>query len=296
MSFETYETPFVSYSQAREDVVLVRALRDVPVNEAFYIDVGAYDANIDSVTRAFYDAGWRGINVEPSPDLMESFTRDRERDINLEVAVSSQPGELTFFENDNGQLGTLEERFAAPGSHRRIVPVRTLTQICEEHVRGPIHFLKIDVEGHERSVLEGHDFSRFRPWIMVIEAVRPNTHVPTYQEWEDVVLAAGYEFVLADAINRYYLANEKSELRVHFTMVADNFYQYRERWALIDAQKRVTDLERELAVMRRQLDALPELPASAPFVADGLEIETKPESAGNSRSIFSRLKSLFGRG
>jgi hypothetical protein len=33
----------------------------------FYIDVGAWDPVQDSVTKHFYDRGWRGINVEPHP-------------------------------------------------------------------------------------------------------------------------------------------------------------------------------------------------------------------------------------
>ena len=31
----------------------------------FYVDVGAGHPTEDSVTRHFYDLGWRGINVEP---------------------------------------------------------------------------------------------------------------------------------------------------------------------------------------------------------------------------------------
>lgn len=68
----------------------------------------------------------------------------------------------------------------------------TLTQICEQHVTGNIHFLKIDVEGHEAAVVRGMDFSRYRPWILVIESVVPNNmHIPTFQEWEHDVLAGG---------------------------------------------------------------------------------------------------------
>ena len=31
----------------------------------FYVDVGAHDPVQDSVTKLFYDRGWRGVNVEP---------------------------------------------------------------------------------------------------------------------------------------------------------------------------------------------------------------------------------------
>src|SRR5439155_647679 len=54
---------FVSYAQNGEDFTLWCALHDVDAGT--YIDIGAYDPDIDSVTRAFYDRGWSGINIEP---------------------------------------------------------------------------------------------------------------------------------------------------------------------------------------------------------------------------------------
>jgi len=47
---------FVSYAQNFEDVLLWRALHDV--EHGRYLDVGAHDPVIDSVSLAFYEAGW----------------------------------------------------------------------------------------------------------------------------------------------------------------------------------------------------------------------------------------------
>ena len=58
--------PFISYAQNMEDVLLWRALHDVQAG--FYIDVGAADPRLDSVTMAFYERGWHGINIDPKPD------------------------------------------------------------------------------------------------------------------------------------------------------------------------------------------------------------------------------------
>ena len=53
----------ISYSQNYEDIYLWRLLQDV--HHGFYIDVGAFDHQKDSVTKLFYDRGWSGINIEP---------------------------------------------------------------------------------------------------------------------------------------------------------------------------------------------------------------------------------------
>lgn len=238
----------ISYAQAREDVLLHRALRNIPHVEGFYIDLGAFDPHTDSVTRYFYDHGWHGINVEPSNDLFPSFEKWRERDTNLKVAVSDTPGEVTFHEVE-GQLGTTNgeyaERHKAAGLSGRsyTVPAMTLTQICEQHAPREIHFLKIDIEGAEAAALRGMDFARFRPWIMVIESCEPNDlSAATHHEWEHIVLAAGYRFAYSDELNRYYVADEHIDLMRFFLVPADDYHH----WSVLG----------ELHYLRAECDAL----------------------------------------
>ena len=80
----------ISYAQNFEDVMLWRALRDIP--QGFYVDVGANDPVIDSVTRWFYQQGWHGINIEPVPHWHQRLQADRPLDINLQMAVSTTTG------------------------------------------------------------------------------------------------------------------------------------------------------------------------------------------------------------
>src|SRR5271169_5465726 len=82
--------PFVSYSQNGEDVMLWRALRHV--RNGVYIDVGANDPVIGSVTKAFYDSGWTGINIEPVPEYFVLISEMRPLDINLQVAANDMAG------------------------------------------------------------------------------------------------------------------------------------------------------------------------------------------------------------
>ena len=46
--------------------ILFYLLNDI--QNGFYIDVGANDPNLYSVTKAFYQRGWYGINIEPLPE------------------------------------------------------------------------------------------------------------------------------------------------------------------------------------------------------------------------------------
>jgi len=76
---------FVSYAQNFEDVMLWRALRQVA--HGFYIDVGAGHPDESSVTRAFYDRGWRGLNIEPSEHYFQRLAAARPLDTNLQLAL-----------------------------------------------------------------------------------------------------------------------------------------------------------------------------------------------------------------
>ena len=58
------------------------------------MDVGANDPDQNSVTKLFYLAGWRGINIEPNPDMIELLEKNRPEDTNLKVGISDKPGTL----------------------------------------------------------------------------------------------------------------------------------------------------------------------------------------------------------
>lgn len=209
--------PFVSHAQNLEDVMLWRALRGV--ERGFYVDVGAAWPDEHSVTRAFYDRGWRGVNVEPSPRLHAELSARRPRDVNLCVAAGVAEGGAILNVVEGTGLSTLDgaiaDRHARDGRtvSRCEVPLATLASLWVRHVPEgqDVHFLKIDVEGLEEDVLRGNDWARNRPWIVVVEATLPMTQVESHGDWEPILLSGGYRFAWADGLNRFYVCEERAE-------------------------------------------------------------------------------------
>ncbi|MBE7210452.1 MAG: FkbM family methyltransferase [Gluconacetobacter diazotrophicus] len=245
---------FISYAQNCEDVMLWRALKGV--GRGFYVDLGAQHPDVDSVTRAFYDRGWHGVDVEPSAEYAALLRAARPRDVVLELALGDEPGEAEFLDVPSTGLSTTDpggaERVRELGlpSRTRRVTVSTLADVARRHAAGEVHFLKIDVEGAERAVLAGADLFAFRPWIILVEATVPGTQEPSHADWEPILLAAGYEFAWFDGLNRFYLASERADaLRPHFASppnVFDDFIRSADgAWF-----SRVAAAETELAVLR----------------------------------------------
>ena len=246
---------FVSHAQNLEDVVLWRALRDVP--EGFYIDAGAEHPLLGSVTMAFHERGWRGINIEPNEAYFELLAAQRPRDVNLKCAVSDQPGTQTFHTVVDTGLSTLVEDIATghASAGRTVtgstVEVTTLDRIWERHVGDQaVHFLKIDVEGYEEQALRGLDLTRRRPWIVVVEATRPLSQTPSFETWDPILVDARYDLVYRDGLNRFYLAREHAALRDRFDAPPNVFDAY--------VTARQAEMETIAASACRQLDIVSE--------------------------------------
>jgi FkbM family methyltransferase len=211
----------LSYSQNLEDYHLSLAFAGQTTGT--YIDVGAGHPIADNVSFWFYERGWQGIVVEPQPELAALYQRLRPRDLVVCGLVGRYCGELDFHVVDRLHgLSTTSEELAqktkAFGVDYRTVrmPVTTLAKLCERHDLGSIDYLKIDVEGAEGEVLFGGDWKRFRPKVIVAEAVTPMAPEPSWQDWEPFLTAQGYRFALFDTLNRFYVAQEHPEIMAQF--------------------------------------------------------------------------------
>jgi len=206
--------PPLSYAQRFEDFHLWRALGDI--TNGFYIDVGAGHPVYDNVSFAFFLAGWRGITVEPNPALAALGRAVRPRDQLYEGLCGAASGKATLYlqREFHGLSTTVAEHAQAAekevnrSAEAVTLPMTTLAALCEQHAPASFEFLKIDVEGAEADVLRAADFSRFRPKVIIVEAIKPLTLAPAWDEWEPLLSRHGYSYVWDDELNRYYLAEE----------------------------------------------------------------------------------------
>jgi FkbM family methyltransferase len=213
---------FVSYAQNFEDVMLWRALAHV--EHGCYVDIGAQDPVVDSVSKAFYERGWRGVHVEPVPAYANALRAARPDETVLQVALAETDGTLELNVIADTGLSTAVEAYAERheaqhgfASQTMQVPALTMKSALAWLSGRQVHWLKIDVEGLEERVLRGWDSTAIRPWIMVVEATIPNSRQTDFSRWEPILLKARYQFAYFDGLNRFYVAAEHAELMEAFS-------------------------------------------------------------------------------
>lgn len=124
---------FESYAQDCEDIILYGVLKDI--DKGFYIDVGANDPEFMSVTKAFYDRGWNGINIEPLHALCAKLVQERPRDINLCIGCGKERGKMDLYECGLMSTFSTEEvtRQKLPESIKKTRSIWTLSEVHEQY-------------------------------------------------------------------------------------------------------------------------------------------------------------------
>jgi len=174
----------------------------------FYVDVGANNPYTTSNSHPFYARGWSGIDIEPIPGLADLLRQAHPRNLVVNAAAGSKTGSTTFYVHPNGELSSLDKSLVPNPAEIRQIPIMKVDDILAWANPEQIDFASIDVEGWEREVLLGFNLPRWQPKLLVIEATKPNDFdSPTWQDWQDIVLSAGYSFTYADKCNRFYLKN-----------------------------------------------------------------------------------------
>lgn len=212
---------WISYAQNFEDVILMRALAQI--KNGFYIDVGAQHPRIDSVSRAFYEKGWRGIHVEPVPAYAQALRDDRPDETVVQAMLGKRKGRIRFYEIPQTGLSTAVQSIAQGHAARGFPVTETeveqtnLAAIFELAKERIVHWLKIDVEGNELFVLRGWLRHVARPWVVVVESTLPLSQTPSQQTWEPYLLRRGYHFAYFDGLNRFYLHKDHLDLKPAFS-------------------------------------------------------------------------------
>lgn len=201
----------------------------------YYVEVGAFNGEDLSNTYFFERIGWEGVLIEPHPELARRCREARPRSTVFACAAAApgMPESVTLESPEGAEIYASigMDRFQRKrvrretndGPIRRIdVPTRTLDAILEEAGASKLDFLTIDVEGHERAVLQGFTLSRWRPEIVILErnGLVPSPAIVAHMYRE------GYTLGRRTGVNDWYFAPPSGQMRPYRGLGRMVFHYY----------------------------------------------------------------------
>lgn len=207
------------YSEHGEDVLLDRLFASQA--EGFFVEVGCLDGRRYSNTLTFEERGWRGMCIEPHPDYTALLRANRPASIVCTCAAGATDADaVPFYANRWGSLSSLDRSREAEFKHRfgarfagfdqHVVQQRRLDTLFHQYGIDAVDILSIDVEGTEAAVLQGIDFHRIAPTVILIEAEQRRFR----RQIEALLLPAGYIRSVRFAQNIFYIQDRTLERRI----------------------------------------------------------------------------------
>jgi FkbM family methyltransferase len=149
-----------------------------------FVEAGGHDGYTQSNTYYLERfRGWRGMLVEPMPEMAAEAARNRPGAVVRQCALAPLDHPERFVEMEFGDLfSTISDLRDDPDGawvgeglvlgwrdHRRErVPARPLSELLDEAQISEVDLLSLDVEGYEAYALRGLDLARHAPaWILV---------------------------------------------------------------------------------------------------------------------------------
>ncbi len=209
-----------AFSQYGEDIVIRKLFSNK--RNGFYVDIGAHHPRMLSNTYMFYKRGWRGINVDAQPGSMAPFHDLRPEDTNLELGVAATEGELAYYSFNDPVINTFSKDLADEyvNSNRnykleKVIPVKTmpLATLLDKYLAAgaQIDFLNVDCEGLDFEVLKSNDWSRYRPRLVIVEALEDDLPNIEQSEIYQLMKSIDYEIV-ALCYKSYFYKDKHQEL------------------------------------------------------------------------------------
>lgn len=166
-----------------------------------FLDVGAYDAEHCSNTRALWELGWGGVLVEPVPQHAERIRRTYDDDpdvVVMQAAVGMEAGmaemRVTRMMMSTLHAETYEKWRERVPYHKRPVRVSVVTLPEVWALHGPFEFVNLDAEGLSVDLL-GILMTIAAPACVCVE------HDDRLDEVAEIAAACGYEILDANAEN-----------------------------------------------------------------------------------------------
>jgi FkbM family methyltransferase len=176
------------------------------------VDVGANDGFYGSNSFPFVVRGWRSILMEPHPKVfakLQKLHHARPNATCLNLACAEKPGTFPLYVGNDGEAPSTSTLSVDPELLKLrtkgtiMVQVERLTDVlATQQIQPDFGLLTVDVEGMDLEVLQGLDFSRHRPRMIITE-----DYPPKFPAKSELLKKNGYQFRTQVSVNSIWTAS-----------------------------------------------------------------------------------------
>jgi FkbM family methyltransferase len=176
--------------------------------DGYFVEVGANHPTGGSQSWPLEQRGWRGMLVEPLPELHAALGAARPRSVAIQAACGSpaQRGRMQLHvPGDNTGFATLARNVDdhdVEYTRSVDVDVKTLDELLEAQNVTQVDFVSVDTEGTELDVLRGFNLAKYRPRLLLIEDKLQDLSKVNY------LAAQGYRLARRTCLNNWFVPTD----------------------------------------------------------------------------------------
>ena len=197
-----------SFAQAGEDIIVnflftyLQQFKDIQ-----YLDIGAWHPVTHNNTYFFYRKGFRGVLVEPNPEMCEALRAARPEDTTLEAGIGvTALREADYYMMNQSGWNTFSKDQAdhqtkVTGGQIRVekvtkIPLLNINDVMAKQFGKAPAYVSIDAQGLHLAILKSIDYGRFRPLVICVDTLVTGTNasipeIPAYMASQGYVDRGG---------------------------------------------------------------------------------------------------------
>jgi FkbM family methyltransferase len=173
-----YQRYNISFSKSGDDLQLMKLINQS--TPGTYVDIGCWHPVKSSNSFFFSLRNWKGICIDPNPELQKLYKKFRPNDVFVNCAVGDKEADLKYYMlSDNySSMNTLNLDFLKKHDLEKdikntiTIPTFSLKEILDKNisVNDRLDFFDVDVEGFDLQVLQSNDWEKYRPKVVATES------------------------------------------------------------------------------------------------------------------------------
>jgi FkbM family methyltransferase len=207
----------ISFARAGDDIQLMKLINNcIP---GAYVDIGSWHPVKASNTYYFYLRNWKGICIDPNPELKSLYKKFRPKDNFINAGIGNSNTSLDYYMLPESSMNTFSFDFLLKHQlENKIVkkinvPMFSLKEILDKNLdeKDRLDFFDIDVEGLDLEVLKTNNWEKYRPKVIIIESDISikndiNSEIVKYLELQNYKLI-GKSIIKGDLGNLFLISN-----------------------------------------------------------------------------------------